>query len=330
MTRRPNLFIVGAPKSGTTSLYDYLDGHPDVYMSPVKEPIYFGPDMQAGFKHRFTFGTDETEYLELYAEARDETFVGEASTRYLASAMAATLIHEFEPSSRIVAILRNPVDMIYALHNERVSHGAEDVLDFEEALALDDERRQGRKLPFGSNALGAVYRDNARFGEQVQRWLDAFGPEQVRVIVFEDFAADTPGQFRKLLQWLGIDAEYRPAEFTVSNASHRSRGGVIRALFGSSAARWTRRSLLPRVAGENNAARMARRVRHSKLNRRPNPRPPLPPALRRQLEDEFESDVALLSRLLGRDLGEQWFDKPLLASAKRNESGAEPVGAAGG
>ena len=279
MPKRPDLFIVGAPKSGTTSLYDYLDGHPEIYMSPVKEPIYFGPDIQAGFKHRFTYGVDEKEYLELYADARDEKHLGEASTRYLASHQAPHLIHEFEPSSRIVAILRNPVEMIYALHNERVSHGAEDVVDFESALALDDERRAGRQLPHGSNAMGAVYRDNARFGEQVQRWVDTFGRDRVLVIIFDDFAADTPGQFRRVLEFLEVDPDYQPAAFAVSNASHKSRGGIVRTCSraGSHDGGDARHS--PRVMGENNAARLARRVRHSRLNRRPNPRPPMRPEL---------------------------------------------------
>jgi hypothetical protein len=310
LPKRPDLFIVGAPKSGTTSLYDYLDGHPEIYMSPVKEPIYFAPDMQAGFKHRFTYGVDETAYLDLYADARDEKHLGEASTRYLASHQAPNLIHEFEPSSRIVAILRNPVEMIYALHNERVSHGAEDVVDFESALALDDERRAGRKLPHGSNAMGAVYRDNARFGEQVQRWVDTFGRDRVLVIIFDDFAAETPGQFRRVLEFLEVDPNYQPAEFAVSNASHKSRGGVVRRLFESRLARWGRRKALPAVVGENNAARMARRVRHSRLNRRPNPRPPMRPELVRELQDEFMGDVAHLGRLTGRDLTKEWFGRP--------------------
>lgn len=320
---RPNLFIIGAPKSGTSSLYDYLDGHPEVYMSAVKEPSYFCPDVQGGSKSRLTFEVDEQQYMALYAEAQDEKYLGEASTRYLASPMAPRLISEFEPTARIVAMLRNPVDMVYALHNERISHGSEDVADFEQALALDDDRRRGHHLPFGSNPLGAAYRDNARFGEQIQRWQEAFGPEQVRVIIFEDFAADTSGEFRKLLKWLAIDSGYQPARFAVRNPSHRSRGGLIRALFDSPLARWTRRGLLPRLLGEHDAARLARRLRHSRLNRRLSPRPPLGVEVRRELEAYFAPDVALLSRLLGRDLGAQWFDGPLTSDKSRGEAEVE-------
>lgn len=307
MPNRPNLFIVGAPKSGTTSLYDYLAGHPDVFMSPIKEPIYFAPDVQAGFKHRFRFGDDEAAYLALYDGARSEKYRGEASTRYLASPAAPRLIHEFDPGARIIVMLRNPIDFVYALHNERVSQQAEDVADFEEALALDDERREGRHLPRGSNALGSVYRDNAMFGRQMERWYAEFPREQVHVIVFDDFARDTPGEFRKVLEFLAIDPTYRPAAFAIVNPSHRSRGGLARRLMSSRLAHWTRHRLLPAVVGEDRAARLARRVRHSRLNRRPNPRPPIRDELRAGLEREFETEVANLGRLLGRDLRAEWF-----------------------
>jgi hypothetical protein len=321
LPRRPDLFIIGAPKSGTTSLYDYLDGHPDVYMSPVKEPAYFSPDMKAGFKHRFSYGEDDEAYLALYAEAKDEKRLGEASTRYLASLEAPNLIHDFEPNSKIIAILRNPVEMVYALHNERVSHGAEDVAEFEQALALDDERRAGKRLPHGSNARGAVYRDNARFGEQVQRWIDAFGRENVLVIVFDDFAKDTPGQFKRVLEFIEVDPTYQPEAFAVSNASHRSRGGPVRMLFESRLARWGRRRALPAVMGENRAARLARSVRHSRLNRRPNPRPPMKPELVKELQDYFADDVAHLGRIVGRDLNKEWFGR----SAPGDEAQQEAV-----
>lgn len=307
MSRRPNLFIVGAPKSGTTSLYDYLSGHPDVFMSPIKEPIYFAPDMKAGFKHRFRYGEDEAAYLALYDSARDERYAGEASTRYLASHEAPRLIHEFDPAARIIVMLRNPVDFVYALHNERVSQQAEDVVDFEEALGLDDERREGRRLPYGSNILGSVYRDNAMFGNQLGRWLATFPREQIHVIIFDDFARDTPGEFRRVLQFLGIDDSYRPAEFAVINRSHRSRSGLARMLMNSRVAKWTRHNLLPTVVGEDRAMRLARKARHSRFNRRPNPRPPIPPSLRTALQRDFENDVEMLGRQLSRNLRSEWF-----------------------
>jgi hypothetical protein len=307
VTRRPNFFIIGAPKSGTTSLYDYLEGHPDVYEAPVKEPFYFSPDVLGGLRRRFTYGVDDAKYMSLFEDAGDKKRLGEASTRYLVSRVAPGYIRDFEPSARIIAMLRNPVDFVYALHNERVSQGAEDVADFETALALDDERRGGRRLPPGSNPLGAVYRDNGMFGEQLARWLETFPREQVHVIIFDDFARDTPTEFRRVLEFLDIDPDFQPASFAVSNPSHRLRGGLVRTVLSSRPAHFAAHRLLPALIGQNATSRFANRVRHSRLNRRPNPRPPLSAKLRQQLQDDFSADVVKLGGLLGRDLHGEWF-----------------------
>ena len=129
MTRKPDLFIVGAPKSGTTSVYEYLAGHPDLFMCPVKEPIYFCPDI-GDPQRRTPIYPNEPGYLALFDAATDQRRVGEASTRYLFSHEAPGLVSEFHAQPFVVAMLRNPVEMIHALHNERVSQGHEQIDDF--------------------------------------------------------------------------------------------------------------------------------------------------------------------------------------------------------
>ena len=156
-------------------------------------------------------------------------------------------------------MLRNPVEVIYALHNERVSQGVEELVDFEEALAADDDRRVGRRLPAGANALGAVYRDSARFGEQLERWLADFGRDRVHAIVFDDFVADTPTEFRKVLQFLSVDDSYLPSTFAASNVSHQRRRGPMGAILSSRGVGIARQRLLPAIVGEEGAARLARR-----------------------------------------------------------------------
>ena len=310
MTRRPNLFLIGAPKSGTTSLYEYLIGHPDVYMAPVKEPFYFSPDIRGGPRENFRFGDDEQRYLALFADARDQAWLGEGSTRYIYSRRAPELVKSFSPDARIVAMLRNPIDMIQAMHNERVSQGEETVTDFEAALALDDERLAGRRLPAGSNELGASYRPRARYGEQLERWLAQFERGRVHVIIFEEFARDTAGAFRGVLEFLGVDADYRPASFEVHNPSHRPRGGIVRRLVASPVGQALAHRIMPAVLGPNRTARLVSRFRHSRFNRQPNPRPELRPELRQQLAAELGPDVALLSQLIGRDMNAFWFGQP--------------------
>ncbi|MEP7158919.1 MAG: sulfotransferase, partial [Chloroflexota bacterium] len=256
MGRRPNLFIIGAPKTGTTSLYSYLEGHPDVFMSPVKEPMYFCPDVRGGLRRRYEHGEDEADYLDLFMGAGTERYLGEASTRYLASKVAPQLIHEFEPDARIVAMVRNPVDLVHALHNERVSYGTEEITDFDAAIAADSDRMAGRRLRPGSDPLWAAYRNAALLGEQVERWFDTFGLERVHVIVFDDFGADTPGEFRRLLEFLGIDPQYQPATFEVRRSSHRRRGGPLRVALENPVARWFSHRALPAMLGRANSSRL--------------------------------------------------------------------------
>jgi sulfotransferase family protein len=313
--RRPNFFILGAPKSGTTSLYEYLEGHPDVFMSPVKEPFFFSPDVSTGARHRYRYPDDQESYIELFAGAADRARVGEASTTYLVSRQAPDLIKSFAADALLIAMLRNPVEMVHSLHNERVSQGAEEITDFELALAADDDRQAGRRLPAGATPLGAAYRETAMYGEQLARWIDAFGRARLHVIVFDDFVADTAGQFAAVLRFLGIDDEYRPAAFGARNPSHRLRRGPIRVLLESRPTAFVRRRVLPAVVGEDRAARMARRFRHSRVVRRDNARSPIPEHVRQRLEADFAADVARLSDLLGRDMAKLWFGRPAETAA---------------
>ena len=135
-SRTPDLFILGAPKSGTTSLYEYLKGHPEVFMSVVKEPCYFSRDLALDDSGNFlVFGRDEKHYFDLFNDAGDAKRVGEGSTRYLYSNDAPALILEAQPNPFAIAMLRNPVDMIQSLHAHKLAAGTEDEPDFEKALA---------------------------------------------------------------------------------------------------------------------------------------------------------------------------------------------------
>jgi len=308
VTRRPDLFIVGAPKSGTTSLYSYLAGHPQVYMSPVKEPLYFSPDAIDAERTRFRYPDDEQRYLSLYADARDEVRLGEASTRYLASPHAPTLVAAFQPRPYVVAILRNPVDMIYALHNETVSQGHERIADFAQALAADDMSYANERARGDVSGAAAHYRQTALYADQLERWFGAVGRDRVCVIIFDDFARDTAAELRGVLEFLDVDADYRPASLAAHNVSHRQRP-LVRAALDSSAAEWLTDRALPRLIGQNAKARLALRFRHSPINRRPAPRPALQPGLRRELEIDFRPQVERLSELLKRDLVKLWFSR---------------------
>jgi hypothetical protein len=304
--RRPNLFIIGAPKAGTTSLYEYLAGHPQLYMSPTKEPAYFSPDVRVGPQPRFEHPADEARYLALFADAGNAVRVGEASTPYLRSADAPGLVRAFAPDARIVVSLREPVAMMHALHDHRVDNGNENLVDFADALAADDDRRRGRRLPPANNPAGAVYRDKARYADQLERWFAEFARDRVHVIVFDDLKADPAGSFRALLEFLEVDSSYRPHSFTVHNPRHRERR-LVRALTDSRPGQFASRRLLPALIGDSRRARLAQRFRQGRLARRQVSVEPIDPRLRLALQAELGPDVARLSALLGRDMAALWF-----------------------
>jgi len=309
LARRPDLFIIGAAKCGTTSLYEYLRGHPEVYMSPAKEPRYFSRDLVSGSPHDFRYGQDLERYLALFKEARDEKRLGEASVRYIYSEDAPRLIHEFQPRPYIVAMLRNPVDMMYSMHNQRLSEGREEFSDFEQALAAEKDRLEGRGLPSGVAPALTVYRPRARFGEQLPRWFETFGSERMHVIIFEDFVRDPATHFRQLLEFLEVDPSYQPESFSAYNRSHAPRFRFIRQITNARIPQLLVWRLLPAVAGDRVTRSIVRGYRNSPLNRRSAPRQPLRPELRRQLELEFADDVARVSELLGRDLAALWWKR---------------------
>ncbi len=307
--RRPDLFIIGAPKSGTTSLYEYLDEHPDVYMSPVKEPGYFSPDVQVRLAARahYAFPDDQARYLELFAAAGAVAHRGEASTTYLMSTQAPQLIQSFEPNARIIAMLRNPVDLVHSLHNERVSNGIEPLASFEDALAADEDRRRGLRLPEGLHGYGVAYRDNACLGQQLALWLEHFGRDQIHVTLFDEFAADPKGELHKVLEFLGVDANFQPASFAARNVSHRRRRGIVQRLISNSVTRSVSRRLIPALIGEPRWASARRRLGLSRLVKTEQSREPMRPETRQRLRAEFADDVALLGRLIERDLAQLWF-----------------------
>ena len=277
-------------------------------MTPVKEPCFYSRDLAMDKSGNFMrYDADRERYLALFDEAGDAKRAGEASTRYLFSKDAPALIANDQPDARIVAVLRNPVDMIASLHAHKLAGGTEDLADFEQALAAEDDRRAGHRIPRDSNPLLATYRDRAHFGEQVARWMDVFGPNQVHVILFEEMVRDPATHFRRLLEFLGVDPTFQPASFAAHNQAHGSRGGLLRSLARTRPVQFATWRVLPALIGDARTRELSRRIGHSKLRRRTAQRAEVPAELRRRLEAEFAPDVARLSELLGRDVAAVWF-----------------------
>jgi hypothetical protein len=247
MPARPNCFVVGAPKCGTTSFDTLLRSHPDVCMAP-KEPHYFATDM-AVLKGTQRV-TTERDYLQRFEEAGGESIVGETSPWYLYSREAARNIASFNPSSKVIALLRDPVDLILSLHQMNVVNTTEDRLELADALAAEPLRRRGEAIPANTWLLwDLMYRDVVRYSEQLHRYLASFPEEQVHVVCFEALKTHPEPTMRDVCAFLEIDQDV-PFQLSAKNTSHSVRNLGVRRLIRSS--KWIGRYLnriSPRVRG---------------------------------------------------------------------------------
>ncbi len=290
--RWPDFFIVGAPKCGTTALYAYLKQHPQIFLPDHKEPHHFGSDLD--FQDQRP--PDEAEYAALFAGARDDQKVGEASVFYLLSQRAAEEIHARRPDARILVMLREPVEMLYSFHAQRVFNGTED-LDFLSALEQEPARRRGERLPSRVGLRqGLYYGELVSFADQLGRYLDTFGPEQVKVILYDDFREDPGKAVAEACEFIGVDA-WVPDALPVVNANKEARSHLVRSLLWKRPAflrpfRW----VVP-LAWRKQAARKVKR-----WNTRATERAPLEPADRAALQARFAPEVERLAALIGRDL----------------------------
>ena len=295
MSRRPDFFIVGAPKCGTTAMYAYLRDHPGIFLPERKELRYFGSDLEIRDRRALT----EAEYLAHFDGARADQLVGTAYVWYLYSTTAAQEIRAFAPDARIVAMLRNPVDLLHALHGENLFNGNEDIGDFGDALVAEPERVAGRRIPPHAHLLQALwYSTVPRYTEQLRRYEEAFGRERMHIIVFDDFSADPAAAYADLLRFLGVRADAGPSQFAVVNAARRTRSEWFRHFLARppEPARRVVRAVLPP------SVRRGLYERAKRLNVVERGRPPLDEALRRQLRGQFRDEVDRLSEYLGRDL----------------------------
>ena len=292
--KKPDFFIVGAPKCGTTAMNNYLSEHPEIFIPDIKEVHFFGRDLN------ITKGAlrDEVAYLELFSRATTEKRLGEASIWYLYSKTAAQEIYDFNPDAKIIVMLRNPPEMLYSQHSQFLYNGNEDIEDFREALAAEPERKAGRRIPKSAHLVdGLFYSETVRYAEQIERYFERFGRQNVHIILYDDFRADLPGTYRELLRFLGVSDNFAP-EFAVVNPNKRARSALLRNFIQTPPESIKRlsRVFFPRSLRQ----RVMKRL--DQANVRYEARAPLDPELRGELEHRFAPEVAKLEQLLGCSL----------------------------
>jgi len=216
---KPNLFIVGAPKCGTTALSEYLREHPNVFMCEPKEPFYFATDFP---RYESIIAKTEEEYLALFEGVTESEYVvGEASVIYLYSKEAIQNIMNFSSNAKIIVMLRNPVELVYSMHSQLLYSSDEDEADFEKAWNLIEQRKKGNNIPEKCRDRKMIFYDEiAKQGEQLERLLNIFKKENVKVIFSEDFFNNTEKVYQDVLGFLGLENDNRKSFPRINQNKH--------------------------------------------------------------------------------------------------------------
>lgn len=311
----PTFFVIGAAKSGTTSLHDYLAQHPRVFMSRVKEPNYFafmdglphyaGPDAlsESPFlrdrlrreKYGYSILT-EPEYRAIFAGARPGMAIGESSVSYMYYSEVAHRIRERVPDARFIAVLRHPVDRAYSKYMQFRRDGSEPLEDFEAAVAAEPERIRQRWSPTW------YYLDRGYYHRQLSVYFDLFGRERIHIALYEDFVRDPAGTLDAMFRFLGV-GPYCVDMSNRHNVSSDARVPRLRVAYDLMMRPNPLANTLRRVVPDAAVRAVRPLLRRALLKQAPPAtHTRMTPELRARLTRCFVADIEALQRLIDRDL----------------------------
>jgi hypothetical protein len=289
----PNFFIAGFSKSGTTSLYHYLKQHPQIYMSPVKEPnffadgekekeIFYGPALDCKCYEKYS------DYLELFAGVRDEIAIGEASGSN-AGKRGCDRIRQYVPHAKIIFILRHPADKIYSHFN----HLRRDLIEPYDRLAdaISHELSGGRV----NWAYFLRYCHDTFFYDKLKYYFDSFPEEQIRVYLYEDWFTDPVSILRDIFIFLDVDHDF------IVDISQKHNVGVIpvsRTITKFFKKKYSRKVV--EMITHFGIKRDFLKYIHDQIFLKK--RKPMDPSLRSFLTEHFKDDIVKTQNLIKRDI----------------------------
>ena len=287
-TSIPNFFLVGAPKCGTTSLSLYLRKHPDIYISKPKEPHFFSDDINNGGVK------DLSIYLDCFNDAKVGCkTIGDASTLYLFSKTAIRNILEFNPDSRFIVMLRNPLEIAFSFHQLALKLFGEIETDFEKAWTLQGIRKKGKYIPHGCPDHKLLYYGEiAKLGFQVERLLSLVDSNCVHYILFDEFKENTKREYEKVLRFLGVDLFYQtfyPVHNPTRSIKHPIITKMVNQIIG-----------IKKILGINNTFGIANKIH--RFNTADYPPKQLNKSMQMKIITFFQDDIKLLSKLVKKDL----------------------------
>jgi hypothetical protein len=294
--RYPDFYHIGAYKAASTSLHYYLAQHPDIYMASEKGGNYLAfTGKDATDKRQFGQRiTTEADYRALFSAYSGQRLVGESSPHYLVSARACRRIQELRPDAKLIVVLRNPADTIYARYLMRRRNGSIDE-DFPAVLSAEET------ILAGGEGRSRLHLETAFHYRHLQPYLRAFPREQIHLRLFDDLRRDRDGELRQLFAFLGVDPDFVPTD-----ERHYNRSGVPRG-------RWMRfvmrqRRRLPQSV-KNLVPARARGAAMERMSNRLE-RPDLAPRERQRLIDLYRDDILSLQQLVDRDLSHWLGQRP--------------------
>lgn len=275
---KPNFFVLGAAKSGTTFLYHTLKQHPDIFLCSIKEPGFW-------CKHVEYFD-NPADYFALFNGVTDEKIIGECSHIYLSDPQAAPILRGLFPDAKFVVTLRNPVDRAYSLYLNMRDNGFEFSRSFEAALSVEERRFHSEKFKRKNSKFfwNYLYYRSGLYGEQIQRYFSLFDRSQFHIITLDRLQAEFETTMSELLHFLGLDSGF---QFHIA-PEYKNTGYGIR-LFSIQRLR----RILPREY---------RKYIKPLLDFNKTTYQPLGQETRKNLIEKYESDLKLLYKLTGINL----------------------------
>ncbi|MEL7509555.1 MAG: sulfotransferase [Cyanobacteria bacterium J06554_1] len=287
----PNFIVIGAAKCGTTSLVHYLAQHPQVFMSPEKEPRFFAPEFFTKYisgpirKGTIRNEMEVEEYEGLFEDVTTEKAIGEASTEYIFFPETPKRIKELIPDVKLIAILRNPSDRAFSAYCFQLRDGVEP-LSFEHSLHAESKRSKEYWRP------GWLYQKAGFYFEQLSRYFDVFEPNQIRVYLYEDLDKRPVETLRDIFNFLDVDQDFIP-DLSRKNVSALPKNFVLNRLLSNQSPLISLKPYLPKQLLE-----LLRYVK--KRNRKPKPK--LSYELKTELTELYKDDILKLQTLIKKDL----------------------------
>ena len=302
----PNFLVIGAAKSGTTSIMQYLEQHPQVFMCPFKTHFFDlepDPTRFRGFNEVSRRGgfiiTKLAEYEALFQAAGEATAIGETCDVYLSSEEAARRIHHYIPHVKLIVVLRQPADRAFSSYTHLLRDGTES-LSFADALAREPQRIAENYSPSWHHRRRGFY------FEQVKTYLDLFGPEQLRVYLYDDLCEDAHSLLRDAFQFLGVDPNYQVDSSIRYNVSGLPRSKMVHAIHDLIGKPNRLKAYVKTFIPTRRIRPIARRVKN-RLRMRNLQKPEFQAELRESLIEDFREDILKLQNLLQRDLS-RWLE----------------------